>query len=59
MKGHDMLIVNSLLMILAFVFLLMGALSAPPSGRIQWGWLGMTLWALAVLLGTSGGLIKG
>lgn len=38
------------LMIVAFVLLLLEALKIPNS-RISFGWLGLALWALALVLG--------
>lgn len=40
---------GTVLMCLAFVFLLFAAISWPVEGRIKFGWLGMTFWAASIL----------
>jgi len=40
-----------ILMVFSFVLLLLAAFNIPSPPRLNLGWLGMALWALAVVLG--------
>ena len=44
-----MLSVKFILMLLAFIMLLLQALNVPTS-RVSLGWLGLSLWALSILI---------
>ena len=43
--------VNTFLLVLAFVLLVLAALKTPEPGRVSYGWAGMALWMLTVVLG--------
>lgn len=45
---------STILMVFAFVLLLLAAFNVPTPPRINLGWLGMSFWALAILLGGIG-----
>lgn len=47
-------ILHTLLMCFAFVFLALAAFKTPEHPRLAFGWAGLTLWALVILLGTAG-----
>ncbi len=42
-----------ILMVFAFVLLLLAAFNIPSPPRLNLGWLGMALWALAIILGDA------
>jgi hypothetical protein len=39
------------LVVLAFVFLVLAAVKCPEPGRLSFGWAGMALWMLTIVLG--------
>ena len=42
---------NTFLVVLAFVFLVLAALKTPEPSRLSFGWAGMSLWMLTIVLG--------
>ncbi len=42
---------NTFLVVLAFVLLVLAALKTPEPARVSFGWAGMALWRLTVVLG--------
>lgn len=43
--------VNTFLVVLAFVFLVLAAVNCPSPSRLSFGWAGMALWMLTIVLG--------
>jgi hypothetical protein len=43
--------VNTFLVVLAFVFLVLAAFKTPEPSRLSFGWAGMALWMLTIVLG--------
>lgn len=43
--------VNTFLLVLAFVMLVLAAFKCPEPSRCSFGWTGMALWMLTVVLG--------
>ena len=41
------------LILLAFVFSFLAAISVPAPPRIHWGWLAVTLWLASLLVGSA------
>ena len=42
---------NLFLLVLAFVLLVLAAINVPSPPRISFGWMGMALWLLTLVLG--------
>jgi hypothetical protein len=45
--------IGIVLILLAFVFALLAAISVPAPPRIQWGWLAVTFWLASLLVGSA------
>ncbi len=43
--------INTFLIVLAFVFLVLAAVNCPAPARLSFGWAGMALWMLTIVLG--------
>lgn len=43
--------INTFLIVLAFVFLVLAAVKCPEPSRLSFGWAGMALWMLTIVLG--------
>lgn len=43
--------INLFLLVLGFVFLVLAALNVPSPPRLSFGWAGMALWMLTLILG--------
>ncbi len=50
--------ITTILMVLAFVLLLVAGFGVAVPPRISLGWIGLAVWALAIVLGGVGGFIK-
>ena len=46
-----MITINLFLIVLAFVLLVLAAVKCPEPPRISFGWAGMALWMLTIVLG--------
>lgn len=43
--------INTFLVVLAFVFLVLAAVNCPSPPRLNFGWAGMAIWMLTIVLG--------